>query len=162
MLRQETLTRLGMLSVLVLVGLSFASYAFADDHDDVLAVVQKYGDLEDDLEAQAKMMRDDRVWIAGGIRHTSEEKNMSIQTANRKAAEARNGGKTRFITTIEGTKIAIYGDVAVASFVRMFNVYPHNQPPAQGAPAWVTLVLVKENGEWGIAHTHQSPVGGNN
>ncbi len=77
-------------------------------------------------------------------------------------AEAMNGGKTKFITTIEGSKVALYGDVAVASFVRIFTVYPHNQPVVQGGPVWVTLVLVKEGGEWGIAHTHSSQAGGNN
>ncbi len=39
--------------IVVLAGLIFAPYAFADDEDDVLAAVQKYAELEDDLEAQA-------------------------------------------------------------------------------------------------------------
>jgi len=160
MLKHTTGARLGML-IIVLAGLLFAPYAFADDKDDILALIQQYGDLEDDLETQAKMMRADRVWINGGIRRTDEAKNMSIQKAGRKAGEAVNGGKTRFIATIESPTVALYGNVAVASFVRIFNVYPHNQPAVQGSPGWVTLVLVKEGGEWGIAHTHQSPAGGN-
>jgi hypothetical protein len=86
---------------------------------------------------------------------------MEIQMAGRKAGEAVNGGKTRFITTIESPHIAIYGNTAVASFIRIFNVYPHNQPSDGGSPNWVTLVLVKEGGDWGIAHTHMSPAGGN-
>jgi FAD/FMN-containing dehydrogenase len=45
--------------------------------------------------------------------------------------------------------------------VRAFNIFPHNQPAIQGNSQWVTLVLVKEGGEWGIAHTHQSAYGGN-
>jgi len=161
MLKHTTGARLGTL-ILVLAGLLFAPYAFADDEADVLAVIQQYGDLEDDLEAQAKMMRSDRVYITGGVRLTDEAKNMSIQIAARKAGEAVNGGKTKFISIIESPKVAIYGNVAVASFVRIFSVFPHNQPPNQGSPIWVTLVLVKEGGEWGIAHTHQSPAGGNN
>jgi hypothetical protein len=121
-----------------------------DDRDDILALVDQYGELEDDLAAQAKMIRDDRVMITN-IRQTDNAKNMKIQMATRKANEAVTGGKTRFITTI----------TAVASFVRTFTILPHNQAPVNGAPNWVTLVLVKEGGDWGIAHTHMSPAGGN-
>ncbi len=161
MLKHTTGSRLGTL-IIVLAGLLFAPYAFADDKDDILAFIQQYGDLEDDLDAQAMMMRPDRVWINGGIRRTDEAKNMSIQKAGQAAGEAIDGGKTKIITEIESPTVALYGDVAVASFVRIFNFYPHNQPAVQGNPTWVTLVLVKEGGEWGIAHTHQSLAGGNN
>ena len=161
MLKLTTAGRLGTL-IIVLAGLIFAPYAFADDEADVLAVVMQYGDLEGDLDTQAKMMRDDRVWISGGIRRSDEARNMSIQKAGRKASEAVNGGKTIFMTEIESPLVSVYGDVAVASFVRIFNTIPHNQPPnPPGQPTWVTLVLVKEGGKWGIAHTHQSPAGGN-
>jgi len=71
------------------------------------------------------MIRDDRVMITA-IRRTDNAKNMKIQMAGRKAGEAVNGGKTRFITTIESPHIAIYGNTAVASFIRIFDVYPHN------------------------------------
>jgi len=161
MLNLERGSRLTTL-IVVLAGLIFAPYAFADDEADVLAVVMQYGDLEGDLDAQAKMMRDDRVWISGGIRRSDEARNMSIQKAGRKASEAVNGGKTIFMTEIESPLVSVYGDVAVASFVRIFNTIPHNQPPnPPGQPTWVTLVLVKEGGKWDIAHTHQSPAGGN-
>ena len=146
--------------IVALAGLVFAPLALADDKGDIMAFVEKYGELEDDLAAQARLMRDDRVMITG-IRRTDNAKNMEIQMAGRKAGEAVNGGKTRFITTIESPHIAIYGDTAVASFIRIFNVYPHNQPSDGGDPQWVTLVLVKERGDWGIAHTHMSPAGGN-
>lgn len=145
-----------------LTGLFLAPVAFADDAADVLAVVMQYGDTEGDLAAQAKLMRSDRVFIAGDVRQTNEAKNMAGQMAARAAAEAVYGGKTKFMTLIEGPVIRVYGNVAVASFVRAFQTIPHNQlanPP--GTPNWVTLVLVKEGGKWGIAHTHQSPIGGN-
>ena len=146
--------------IVALAGLVFAPLASADDKDDIMALVAQYGELEDDLAAQAKMMRDDRVMITN-IRQTDNDKNMEIQMASRKANDAVNGGKTRFITTIESPKIAVYGDTAVASFVRSFTILPHNQAPVNGGPTWVTLVLVKERGNWGIAHTHMSPAGGN-
>jgi len=104
--------RFGTLTV-ALAGLVFAPLAFADDKDDVMAFIDQYGELEDNLAAQAKMIRDDRVMITA-IRRTDNAKNMEIQMAGRKAGEAVNGGKTRFITTIESPHIAIYGNTAVA------------------------------------------------
>ena len=149
-------------AIVVMAGLIFAPYAFADDEDDVMAVIQQYGDLEGDLYAQANLFRADRDYIQGGFRRTDQAKNMAIQIANRKANEAANGGKTMFITTIEGERVKIIGNVAVASFVRVFSTYPHNQPAnPPSPPTWVSLVLVKEGGRWGITHTHQSPVSGN-
>jgi hypothetical protein len=160
MLNLEQGSRLTTL-IVVLTGLMFAPIAFADDEDDVLAIVHQYGDLENDLEAQAKLMRSDRIYITGGMRQTDEAKNMSNQIAGRKAGEALNGGKTKFVTTIEGPVVSIHGDVAVASFVRWWNVFPHNQAPVTSAPTWVTLVLIKERSGWLIKHTHQSPLRGN-
>lgn len=133
---------------------------FADDIDDVMDVIEAYGELESDLAAQADLMHPDRVYITGGMRQTDEAKNMLNQIATREAQEALNGGKTEFITTIEGVDISIHGDVAIASFVRWWNVYPANQAPVLGAPVWVSLVLIKEGQTWLIKHTHQSPVRG--
>ena len=144
--------------IIVMAGMIYAPYAFADDKDDVLAIVYQYGDLENDLEAQAKLMRSDRVYITQGMRQTDEAKNMANQIAGRMAGEALNGGKTKFVTTIEGPLVSIHGDVAVASFVRWWNVYPHNQASVTTAPTWVTLVLIKERAGWRIKHTHQSPL----
>jgi len=142
-------------------GLMFAANAFADDEDDVLSIVYKYGDLENNLEEQAKLMRPDRVYITQGLRQTDEAKNMANQIATRKAGEAVNGGKTEFVTTIEGPLVSVHGNVAIASFVRWWNVYPHGQAAVLTAPTWVTLVLIKEDGDWLIKHTHQSPLRGN-
>ena len=132
----------------------------ADDMDDVMAVIEAYGDLEGDLAAQAELMHPDRVYITGGMRQTNESLNMRNQIATREAQEALNGGKTEFVTTIEDVDISIHGDVAIASFVRWWNVYPANQAPVLGAPTWVSLVLIKEGSDWLIKHTHQSPVRG--
>lgn len=101
--------------IFVLAGLIFAPFALADDQDDVVAVIKQYGDLEDDIAAQSKLMRSDRVYITGGIRLTDEAKNMAIQMANREAFETASGGKLRFMTIIESPHVAIYGNVAVGA-----------------------------------------------
>ena len=146
--------RFGLL-VAAILGLVFAPIAMADDKEDVLEFIHEYGELEGDLDAQAKMIRDDRVMITT-VRQTDAMKNMTIQKANREANDALAGGKSKWVTSIESPHIQVYGDVAVASFVRSFNIYPHNQAPIAGSPQWVTLVLVKEGRDWGIAHTHMS------
>ena len=160
MLNLKRGSHLGTL-IIVLAGLIFAPFALADEADDVMAAVKKYANLEGDLEAQAKMIRDDRVMITN-VRQSDQAKNMAIQIAARKAGEAVNGGKTKVITTTESPQVAVYGKVAVVSFMRTFAFFPHNQPASPpGQPLWVTLVLVKEGGDWDIAHTHMSPAGGN-
>ena len=147
--------------VFTLAGLTFAPNSFADDESDVMAIIHQYGDLENDLEAQAELMRSDRIYITGGIRQTDEAKNMANQIAGRKAGESVAGGKTEFITTIEDAIVSIHGNVAVASFVRWWNVYPHNQASNTSPPTLVSLVLIKERSGWLIKHTHQSPLLGN-
>ena len=146
---------------LVLAGLLFNINTLADDVSDVLKVVQQYGDLENDLAAQAKLMHPDRIYISGGIRQTDEAKNMANQITGRWAGESLNGGKTNFVTMIEDPVVSIQGQTAVASFLRWWHVYPHNQSSEMSPPTWVTLVLVKEQSQWLITHTHISLLAGN-
>ena len=131
-------------AILMLASLLFSLNTLADDVSDVMKVVQQYGDLENDLAAQAKLMHPDRVYISGGIRQSDEAKNMANQMMGRKAGESVNGGKTTFVTMIEDPVVSIHGKTAVASFLRWWHVYPHNKPSDMSPPTWVTLVLVKE------------------
>lgn len=146
--------------IVVLLGLALTPAAFAGDEEDVLAFVMKYADLENDLVEQAKLIRSDRVMITD-VRQSDQAKNLEIQLASRKANEAVTGGKVKFITTVESPQVALYGNVAVVSFIRMFSVYSHGQAPIQDDPTWVTLVLVKDGRSWGIAHTHVSAMTSN-
>ena len=144
--------------VFILAGMIYAPYAIADDEDDVLAFIQQYGDLENDLEAQAKLMRPDRTFITGGVRQTDEAKNMANQIASRKAGEAMNGGKTKFVTTIEGPIVSFTGTLqSRVSCAGGMSIRTIRQRLLLDR-TWVTLVLVKERGEWRIKHTHQSPL----
>ena len=147
--------------MLVMAGITLSPNTFADDADDVMAVIQQYGDLEGDLEAQANLMRSDRVHIVGGNRQTNQAKNREIQLATRNREESLNGGKTEYITTIEDLDVSIHGDVAIASFKQWWNIYPTDQEAILSTPTWLTLVLVKDGSGWFIKHTHASPVSGN-
>ena len=87
----KTIDRVNRLTALVFAvfAVIFSSISFADDADDVMAVIQQYGDLEGDLEAQANLMRSDRVHIVGGNRQTNQAKNREIQLATARGSERR-------------------------------------------------------------------------
>ena len=71
--------------IVALAGLALAPLANADDKDDIMALIAQYGELEDDLAKQAKLIRDDRVMITN-IRQTDNAKNMEIFTGPGKRA----------------------------------------------------------------------------
>lgn len=148
---------LAVLLSATIVSLSLLPAANADSHGDVMEVINRYASLEGDLTEQAKLIRPDRVMITG-VRQSDQEKNLEIQLAAREAMNGVNGGEARWITEIESPEVRMYGDVAVASMMRQFHIYPPNQPPVNAPPHWLTLVLVRERGEWGIAHAHISPL----
>ena len=134
------------------------SPAMADDVDDVLAFIDRYAELEGNLEQQARLIRDDRVMIAGSARQTDNAENMAVQMAAREANESVAGGEVRWMVRTEAPEVRVYGDTAVASYIRLTSIFPPGQAPINQSPLWITLVLVKERGEWGIAHSHMSPI----
>jgi ketosteroid isomerase-like protein len=138
------------------VAILISPLAFADDADDVMAVVQQWADTEADLVAQARLIRDDRVQVTGNGRQSDQAGNLRVQLANHNARVKMAGGEPEMIVRIESPQVAVYGDTAVVSFLRLFNVIPHNSDPLPQNRAWFTLVLVKERGSWGIAHSHVS------
>lgn len=159
--------RLVLLFVLSLV---FPVAGTAQRQSEVEAInrlIDQYGELEDkmDMNAQAKLMTSDRVWIAqGGGRRTDQTTNMRIQQANLDALRKRVPGVETF-TEDRDRLIRFHGNgqVAVASFYRYTTrVLPPNTPAevadnlAAPPPAVATLVLEKRDGGWRIVHTHFS------
>ena len=140
------------------VAIFMAPLASADDADDVMAVVQQWADTEADLVGQAKLIRDDRVQVTGNGRQSDQAGNLRVQIANHNARARAAGGEPDMIVRIESPQVAVYGDTAVVSFVRLFNVIPYDSEPLPQNRAWFTLVLVKENGSWSIAHSHVSGI----
>ena len=137
------------------------------DVDAVNKVIDQYGSTEDamDLQAQARLMTADRVWVAqGGGRRTDQATNMRIQQAGFEAFKKLIPGVQRF-TEDRDRLIRFHGKgtVAIASFYRYITVIVPPNTPAEVAkttanipPAVVTLVLEKRDDDWKIVHTHIS------
>jgi ketosteroid isomerase-like protein len=164
------------LAVLLAASLAFPSFAPAQRQSDIDAInrlIDQYGELEDkmDMNAQAKLMTSDRVWVAqGGGRRTDQATNMRIQQANFDALKKQVPGVETF-TEDRDRLIRFHGNgqVAVASFYRYTTlVLPPNTPPevakaAAPLPTSVgTLVLEKRDGGWKIVHTHFSDLAADN
>ena len=146
-----------VITTLSSLALSNTLSADRGDVSDVLAVIQKWAELEDDLEAQAELIRDDRVQVGGGIRQNNQAENLAVQLLRYSALVDLWGGEPDLMVRIEDPLEQIYGKVAVASFMRLFDVAPPGRQPNETGTAWFSMVLVKENGEWKIAHHHVSP-----
>lgn len=63
---------------------------------------------------------------------------------------------TKFEYKIEGLRVDVFGDVAVAAFLLHFQDEYEGQK-AQGTDR-VTFVMVKEGNDWKIAHEHLSTI----
>jgi ketosteroid isomerase-like protein len=140
--------------------------AFADDKDDITALINEYSRLESagDITGQMKMMTEDRIFINGGIRRTDQAANMKSQQATQDRTRKRDPGRQVIVSALDPI-IRVYGDTAVASFYWLFNTILSAEfldkltgpaPPSLNRLA-VTQVLVKEGGAWKIVHTHISP-----
>jgi ketosteroid isomerase-like protein len=163
------------LALLLAGSLVIPTLAMAQRQSDVDAIdrlIDQYGELEDkmDMNAQAKLMTPDRVWITqGGGRRTDQVTNMRIQQANLDALKKQLPGIQTF-TEDRDRLIKFYGNgqVAVASFYRYTTfVLPPNAPAELAEelggppPAAATLVLEKRDGGWKIVHTHFSNLADN-
>ena len=140
-----------MLAIFFLSSLSFLSFS---SEQEVLDTIYKWSALESDLDAQSELIRDDRVMITSK-RWPNQKENLMIQKERRAANLSRDPDST-LISTISSPVVRIYGEVAIADFVRRTDFIPSMGDMSPPTFTYVTLVLVEENGEWGIAHTHNS------
>ena len=95
--------------------------------------------------------------IAGSYVWPDQEDNLMIQNERREATLKRDSG-WKIMQTIISPKVRIYGNVAVAHFVRRFDFIPSEGDVSPPSMDNATMVLVKEKGKWGIAHTHFSQI----
>ena len=142
-----------IISVIFLSSLSFLSFS---SEKDVLDTIYKWSALEGDLDAQAELIRDDRVMITSK-RWPNQAENLMIQK-ERRAANLSRDPDLKLISTISSPEVRIYGEVAIADFVRRYDFIPGMGEMSPPNFTYITLVLVEEDGNWEIAHTHNSPM----
>jgi len=94
--------------------------------------------------------------LGGGIRQTDQAKNLEVQIMRYDALVESWGGEPQMVVRIEDPLIRVYGDTAVASFLRLFDVAPPRKLANATGRAWFSMFLGKENDEWKIAHHHVS------
>jgi len=166
-MRNIAIRRLSAMVGILLAAALVSPTASADDADDVRGVVDEYLATEGDLARQAKLMTDDRSFIAGGFRQTDNVRNMNNQMASSKRNQELDPGAKVSVAGEDIIVRMIGDDAAVASFYRFWTVLTSADAVREGRNPQgppndaVTLVLAKMGGDWKIVHTHQSPVGGN-
>jgi ketosteroid isomerase-like protein len=152
---------------LLLIAPSVQAQAPADVQT-INRLIDEYSRLEDagDMQGQAKLMSEDRIWIAQDSgRRTDQGLNMKIQQASLDALKAAFPD-VKWFTEARDRLVKFYGNgaVAVASFYWYRGyVAPLTLPTEkikvlgpQPVPMAVTLVLEKRGGNWVIVHTHSS------
>ena len=142
-----------IIATFFLSSLSFLSFS---SEKEVLETIYKWAALESDLDAQSELIRDDRVMITSK-RWPNQAENLMIQK-ERTAANLSRDPDLKIIATISSPVIRIYDDVAIADFVRRYDFIPSMGEMSPPTFTYITLVLVDEDGNWGIAHTHNSPM----
>jgi len=139
-----------------LIMLFYSPFAHADVKDDVLNVVLKWAELENDLEAQSELVTDDRIQLFAMWRRVDQAQNLRVQLAKR-ASTLKQDPDWDVIVTVEAPIVRIYGDdAAVVSFKRMYEVIPGNAPPRPLFQTYISMTLIKKNDNWKIAHMHGS------
>jgi len=146
------LTKLLILSVLIF---SASTPVYSSEEDEVIRFIKEWASLEGDLDAQAALIRDDRVMIAGAEKWPDQKDNLLIQK-ERRAAILKRDPNWKIMQTIISPEVRVYGNVAVAHFIRRFDFIAGEGEISPPAFNNATIVLVKEKGKWGITHTHFS------
>ena len=95
--------------------------------------------------------------ITGSYVWPDQKDNLMIQNERRAATLKRDSG-WKIMQTIISPKVKIFGDVAVAHFIRRFDFIPSEGELSPPSMDNATMVLVKENGSWEITHTHFSQI----
>ena len=113
----KRLTKLLILSVLIF---SASTPVYSSEEDEVIRFIKEWASLEGDLDAQAALIRDDRVMIAGAEKWPDQKDNLSIQK-ERRAAILKRDPNWKIMQTIISPEVRVFGNVAVAHFIRRFD-----------------------------------------
>ncbi len=147
------------LTTLLVVGMFLTTVAIADDVDDVKAAMQRYfvatnsGDVI--AWAQSYLVGSTSFGFAGGL---LERVDSLIEL--RKNRQAAVDAGLKFNLQDRHIDVSVYGNsTAVATSYRVGTVTLPNGNTAQPNNR-ITTVLVKQLGQWKIAHVHNSPLRG--
>ena len=143
--------------IISLLSLAASGHVYASEEDTVVEFIKTWASLEGDLDAQAELIRNDRVMIAGADKWPDQNDNLMIQKERRAATLSRDPN-WKIMQTIISPEVRIYGNVAVAHFIRRFDFIAGEGEVSPPAFNNATMILVKEKGNWGIAHTHFSQI----
>ena len=138
------LTKLLILSVLIF---SASTPVYSSEEDEVIIFIKEWASLEGDLDAQAALIRDDRVMIAGAEKWPDQKDNLLIQK-ERRAAILKRDPNWKIMQTIISPEVRVFGNVAVAHFIRRFDFIAGEGEISPPAFNNATIVLVKEKGKW--------------
>ena len=160
----KKIKNLSVYNLIAVIGLfAISSISYADDVDDVSALLDAYIETESDLKAQGKLMSADRSFISGSPagRMTDNSSNMMAQEFVEKRRKDLDSNGIYWATR-EDQHLRVYGDAAVATFRRTLHWRPSAQGVRNGQSngnnrQLVTVVMAKLDGNWKIVHTHISP-----
>ena len=130
---------------------------YSSEEEVVVQLIKEWASLESDLDAQANLIRDDRVMISGSDKWPNQSDNLMIQK-ERRSATLKRDPDWKIIQTIISPDVRIYGNVAVAHFQRRFDFIAGEGEVSPPAFNHATMILIKEKGKWGISHSHFSQI----
>ena len=136
---------------------SLSGQIYSSQEEEVVEFIKNWAALEGDLDAQAELIRDDRVMISGANKWPDQSDNLMIQK-ERRSATLKRDPNWKIIQTIISPEVRIYGNVAVAHFQRRFDFIAGEGEVSPPAFNNATMILVKDKGKWGISHTHFSQI----
>ena len=136
---------------------SLSGQIYSSQEEEVVEFIKNWAALEGDLDAQAQLIRDDRVMISGANKWPDQSDNLMIQK-ERRSATLKRDPNWKTIQTIISPEVRIYGNVAVAHFQRRFDFIAGEGEVSPPAFNNATMILVKDKGKWGISHTHFSQI----
>ena len=136
---------------------SLSGQIYSSQEEEVVEFIKNWATLEGDLDAQAQLIRDDRVMISGANKWPDQSDNLMIQK-ERRSATLKRDANWKIIQTIISPEVRIYGNVAVAHFQRRFDFIAGEGEVSPPAFNNATMILVKDKGKWGISHTHFSQI----
>ncbi len=147
------------LTTLLVVGMFATAVAMADDADDVKAVIQGYSDTGNAGDVNARV----QYHAAGNTRFSSGgtllERNDSLEEQRKNQQASRDAG-LKLNLQDRHIEVSVYGNsTAVATSYRVGNItFPGGRTSQPNNR--VTTVLIKQGGQWKIAHVHISPLRG--